>query len=107
MIWDTTYSVIPGIFIIFLVLPLAPAVVVGRFFGARVKDISTGAGTFLGVLCGLAVLVLQPFALVWIDHDFGGLPGPTFCAAIIVVSAALSGVVCCLWVLTIGWRLHP
>ena len=94
---DFNPSAIPSVIFVFLILPLAPAVIVGWILGKQMRGVSIAGGVTLGVLCGIARVALQPVSracstrhVVVPIHNgmFLGTP---------IVSAALSALVCCLW----------
>ena len=88
----------------FLIMPLVPGVVAGWVCGKTVRGISVMGGLVLGVLCGIAMIVLQPVVLVYIRFDLDVMIHPGMYLMVAVASAVLSSVACMLWALAIGRR---
>ena len=93
----------------FLVMPLAPAVIAGWVCGKIIRGINIAGGVTLGVLGGIAMVILQPFVLVYVRFDLDIMITPGMYLAVAGASAVLSTTACCLWALAVGrrgfWRL--
>jgi len=107
VLWDDGgigASAIAGVVFVLLIMPLVPAVLAGWVCGMKMRGISIGGGVTLGVLCGIAMIILQPVVLAYIRWDLDITIHQWMYVAIAGISAVLSVIACYLWALAVGRR---